>query len=96
MKIKHFKYFKKNLTLKRFAKAIEKDNIKNYERCWQPCNIYVYGTPGTGKSYFGDIMFKNMNVYHKMPCSKWFDGYDKHEVVIFEVILYSVIQIYQS
>jgi len=84
------------LTLKRFAKAIEKDNIKNYERCWQPCNIYVYGTPGTGKSYFGDIMFKNMNVYHKMPCSKWFDGYDKHEVVIFEVILYSVIQIYQS
>src|SRR5437763_11508342 len=80
---------RKRLTLRDFKKNenISKSiDIKNNSRCWQPCNIYVYGfNTGTGKSYHGCILFENVSKYYHSG-GKWFPNYDKHEAVIFNEI----------
>ncbi|CAG8855791.1 46193_t:CDS:1, partial [Gigaspora margarita] len=59
-------------------------NQKNsFERCWKSCNIFIYGTPRTGKSYLLDILFPN--AYKKeAEDKKWWPGFNEHEEVIFD------------
>jgi len=79
-------YCKTPIGVDRVSKAFKKIRDKKNERCWKPCNIYVYGKPGTGKTYFGEMLFKKMNVYTKAPKEKWFNDYNGQEVVIFDDI----------
>src|SRR5207249_3820158 len=72
--------------MKDVNKAAVRLKQKKNQRCWKPCNIYLYGKPGTGKTYFGEMLFKKMNVYTKAPKEKWFNDYNGQEVVIFDDI----------
>jgi len=47
-------------------------------------NVYIYGPPNTGKSYWARRMFPNCSVYTKDPHTKWFDGYDGEDVVVMD------------
>lgn len=51
-------------------------------RQWKPCVTWIYGKTGTGKSRIAHQMYPN--AYTKSDSSKWFDGYDAHEDVIFD------------
>ena len=76
--------------LRDISKSIERLKQKKNQRCWKPCNIFVWGDPGTGKSYIGDIIFKNFKrkekLYKKVPNEKWFNDFNNHEVVVFNEI----------
>ena len=56
-----------------------------YKRCWKSCNIYIYRTLRTGKSYLAQILFPD--VYDKSnEDSKWYLNFNKnneHDVVIY-------------
>lgn len=49
--------------------------------------IWVYGPPGYGKTHMCEVMAANLasdgRVFVKDDEEKWFDGYDAHEVVLF-------------
>lgn len=72
-----------NIGYDRIKKAI--DNVKNkpIARCWKPCNIYIFGNPRTGKSFWGDIVFPNAYKKSVEDDWKWWSGYsNKKRVVI--------------
>lgn len=52
----------------------------------KPWNVWLHGPTGCGKTRLAYEMAKAAggDVYVKNDCSKWFDGYDGHEVVIFD------------
>ncbi|CAG8733169.1 15064_t:CDS:2, partial [Racocetra fulgida] len=65
-------------------KEIREVNIKRF---WRPCCIYLFGLGGSGKSglvqeLFGDSLYSKPQ--KQKSGSNWFDGYDKHEFVLFD------------
>lgn len=52
----------------------------------KPFNVWLHGPPGGGKTRKAHDMAKldGGDVYVKHGDSKWFDGYDAHEIVIFD------------
>ncbi|CAG8809640.1 18741_t:CDS:1, partial [Dentiscutata erythropus] len=66
------------------VKKVENLN-NNYERCWKSCNIYVFGYPRTGKSYFFRILFPK--AYEKpSEDPKWWPNFNGQEEVIINEI----------
>ncbi|CAG8808639.1 15454_t:CDS:2, partial [Dentiscutata erythropus] len=87
------KYNSEIKTLTATTKGIEdiynafqnKNKKPTYLRCWKSCNIYIYGTPRTGKSYLAQILFPD--AYNKSnEDGKWYPKFNKnneHDVVIY-------------
>ncbi|CAG8834997.1 29336_t:CDS:1, partial [Racocetra persica] len=72
-----------------------KEKINNitisFARCWKSCNIFIYGSPGTGKSYLLDILFPDA---YKKPVNdpKWWHKYKEHDEVIINELSGSTFQ----
>ena len=50
-------------------------------RKWMPHVYWLYGAAGTDKSRMARAVLEN-SCYCKAPDSKWFDGYDGHDVLV--------------
>ncbi|CAG8655842.1 8714_t:CDS:2 [Acaulospora morrowiae] len=57
------------ISIDRIKKAVDNIDSKFMERCWKPCNIYIFGTPGTGKTFWSSIVFPN--AYKKSMDEDW-------------------------
>lgn len=67
----------------RYGKMIDRvRELKNAGRSWKTEVWYVYGRPGTGKSYWCNE--REPGAYWKQPGDGWFDGYHGQETVIFD------------
>lgn len=53
-------------------------------RDWKPTVIWLWGQSGVGKSKLAREICANLDTYCKNTGTKWFDGYDGHEAVIFD------------
>lgn len=53
------------------------------ERDFKPEIIWIWGESGSGKSKLAHEMVENDDVYYK-DSTKWWDGYDSHDVVILD------------
>lgn len=52
------------------------------KRCWKPVISWLYGPTGTGKSRLAHSIAPE--AYTKSDSSKWWNGYDRHESVIWD------------
>lgn len=69
--------------------AIATKTINLYEspRDFRPYNLYIYGPPQQGKSWYARCVFmKGMDVWWSGDTAKWWNGYDGHEGVVLEDI----------
>jgi len=57
---------------------------KEPKRNWMPKVYWYWGPPGTGKSHAAFNKFPDLRCHIQNPKMKWFDGYDRHDVVIFD------------
>lgn len=53
-------------------------------RDWKTRVIVIYGPAGTGKTKWVHERLKGKEVYWKPSGNKWFNGYDRHEYVVFD------------
>ncbi|CAG8441742.1 3002_t:CDS:2 [Acaulospora morrowiae] len=60
-------------------------NVNNgfKKRCWDPCNIYIFGAPGTRKTFWTNIVFPN--AYKKSMDDNWENYNNDHIIVINEI-----------
>lgn len=54
------------------------------KRSWKPEVIWISGPSGSGKSYLARELTKEMDTFEKTDSSKWWDGYDKQEAIIWD------------
>jgi len=52
-------------------------------KTWKPYVIWAWGATGLNKSRLGRDIYPE-NTFFKMPGNDWFDGYEGHEVAIFD------------
>lgn len=52
------------------------------KRTWKPIITWLWGKTGTGKSRMAHDMYPD--AYTKSDSSKWWNGYDRHETVIWD------------
>jgi len=57
---------------------------KEPKRDWVPEVYWYWGPPGTGKSHAAYTKFPDLRCHIQDPAIKWYDGYDRHEVVILD------------
>lgn len=57
---------------------------KEKPRDWKTTVLWFWGPPGTGKTMKAKKIAKGKRTYIKNSSSKWFNGYDAHECVIFD------------
>lgn len=62
-------------------RRIEKDFMVRPGSLGHPCGVWVYGESGVGKT--SAVYSKYPNLYTK-NCSKWWDGYQGEDVVLFD------------
>lgn len=82
----NIEYFKKWFSTandcEKLYKIFSKKN-KIDKRWWKPVVIYIYGTPGAGKSYVPKSLFANKDRYHK-DTSRYWNGYTNQKVSILD------------
>jgi len=59
-------------------------SFKEASRTWKPTVYWLYGKTGTGKSKYAFELAEGKTTYVKSAGNKWWDGYDKQEVVIID------------
>jgi len=57
---------------------------KEPKRDWMPEIYWYWGAPGTGKTHAAYHSFPDLRRHIQNPKIKWYDGYDRHEVVIYD------------
>ncbi|CAG8514046.1 9934_t:CDS:2 [Acaulospora morrowiae] len=57
------------VNIDRIAKTVSNVNNRFEKQCWDPCNIYIFETPGTGKTFWTSIVFPN--AYKKSMDDDW-------------------------
>jgi len=57
---------------------------KEPKRDWIPTVYWYWGPPGTSKTHTAYHMFKNLPIHIQAGSSKWWQGYDRHPVVIID------------
>ncbi|CAG8565985.1 12081_t:CDS:1 [Acaulospora morrowiae] len=70
------------VNMDRIAKAVNNINDKFGGRCWDPCNIYIFGTPGTGKTFWTSIVFPNAYKKSMDDDWKWWENYNNNHIVV--------------
>ncbi|CAG8607547.1 5836_t:CDS:1 [Acaulospora morrowiae] len=50
-------------------KSLSNVNNRFEKRCWDPCNIYIFGAPGMGKIFWTSIVFPD--AYKKLTDDDW-------------------------
>lgn len=56
--------------------------LSNKRKCTEKHVLWLHGPSGSGKTKYAYDNYPN--AYWKPPCTKWFDGYDGEETVIFD------------
>ena len=65
---------------------IIKINRLRHRRSGRAFCLYLYGSPGSGKTYSTEKVCKTLglSLWKKCPGNKWFDGYEGQDVILFE------------
>ncbi|CAG8579071.1 2836_t:CDS:1 [Acaulospora morrowiae] len=70
------------VNIDRIAKAVSNVNNRFEKRCWDPCNIYIFGTPGTGKTFWTSIVFPNAYKKSMDDDWKWWENYNNDHIIV--------------
>jgi len=58
--------------------------FKEPKRTWKTKVHWYWGPAGCGKTYAAHHKFPSLRVHVQDPVIKWYDGYDRHEVIIYD------------